>query len=186
MPAPLISKDDVVARLLTVIRRQGYDGASLSALSEATGLGRSSLYHYFPNGKDDMVGAALEHVASMMEATVFAPLRSNATPRARLLAMVRAIDAFYQGGRESCLLAALGFGEASGRFHDRVARLFEAWIAAIVGVLRDAGVPAATARVRAEEALVRVEGALVLARALDKPAIFARTLKALPDELLAA
>jgi hypothetical protein len=31
---------------------------------------------------------------------------------------------------------------------------------------------------------VRIEGALVLARSLGEPAIFGRTLKALPDDLL--
>ncbi|MFN0097866.1 MAG: TetR/AcrR family transcriptional regulator [Gemmatimonadaceae bacterium] len=186
MPAPLSTKEDVVAALLTVIRREGYDGASLSVLSEATGLGKSSLYHYFPDGKDDMVEAALEYVAARMEATVFAALRGDAAPRARIQSMARALDAFYRGGREPCLLAALGFGESAGRFHPRVSQLFTEWIAAITGVLRDAGVPAGKARARAEEALARIEGALVLARSLDKPAIFARTLKALPDGLLAS
>ena len=37
---------------------------------------------------------------------------------------------------------------------------------------------------RAEDAVVRIEGALVLARSLGEPAIFGRTLKALPDDLL--
>lgn len=186
VPAPLLSRDDVVARLFTVIRHQGYDGASLSILSEATGLGKSSLYHYFPNGKDDMVGAALEHLAAMMEATVFAPLRTAGAPRARLQAMTRTLDTFYRGGRESCLLAALGFGDASGRFRPRVSRMFDQWIASIAHVLRDAGLATATARSRAEEALIRIEGALVLARSLGKPALFARTLKSLPDDLLAS
>jgi hypothetical protein len=40
------------------------------------------------------------------------------------------------------------------------------------------------AQARAEDAIVRIEGALVLARSLGEPAIFGRTLKALPDDLL--
>ena len=54
MPAPLHTKEEVVERLLAVLRRDGFEGASLSVLSEATGLGRSSLYHHFPDGKSDM------------------------------------------------------------------------------------------------------------------------------------
>ena len=55
-PAP---KADIVRKLADVFSRHGYEGASLKLLSQATGLGRSSLYHYFPNGKEDMASAVL-------------------------------------------------------------------------------------------------------------------------------
>ena len=60
MPAAQASRDEVVDRLLTAFRRKGYDGASLADLSAATGLGRSSLYHYFPGGKEEMARAVLD------------------------------------------------------------------------------------------------------------------------------
>ena len=71
MPAALMSREEVVERLMRVVRRHGYDGASLAELSKATGLGKSSLYHYFPDGKDDMVRAVLEHLESQLRETVF-------------------------------------------------------------------------------------------------------------------
>ena len=37
MPAALIPKEEVLARLLEVFREHGYEGASLAVLSEATG-----------------------------------------------------------------------------------------------------------------------------------------------------
>ncbi|MGZ3506485.1 MAG: LmrA/YxaF family transcription factor [Vulcanimicrobiaceae bacterium] len=45
MPAALLSKEEIISRILTVFRKNGYDGASLSDFEQATGLGRSSLYH---------------------------------------------------------------------------------------------------------------------------------------------
>ena len=54
MPAPLLSKEEVLARLMATFRSDGYDGASLAELSQRTGLGKSSLYHYFPGGKAEM------------------------------------------------------------------------------------------------------------------------------------
>ncbi|MEP7000146.1 MAG: helix-turn-helix domain-containing protein, partial [bacterium] len=48
MPAPISSKDEVLDRLLDTFRDRGYEGASLAELSAATGLMKSSLYHYFP------------------------------------------------------------------------------------------------------------------------------------------
>ena len=59
MPAPTSSRKRVLDQLIALFRRAGYDGVSISRISEATGLGRPSLYHYFPGGKDEMAHAVL-------------------------------------------------------------------------------------------------------------------------------
>ena len=184
MPPALLSREEVVARVMSVVRRQGYDGASLTALSKATGLGKSSLYHHFPDGKDDMVGSVIAHLETSLEASVFAPLRAAGPPEERLRAMNAALDSFYDDGREACVLAILGIGDSSQRFHPRVKLIFRSWMDAVASVIRDSGQSPAVAQTRAEDALVRIEGALVLARSLGEPAIFGRTLQALPKELL--
>jgi AcrR family transcriptional regulator len=184
MPAALLSRSEVIERLLAVMRREGYDGASLSTLSQATGLGRSSLYHHFPDGKDQMVAAVLGHLEQVMEAHVLAPLQGDGTAAARLRRMCAAVNAFYAGGRESCLLAALGVGAAAKPFHPRIRRILERWIAAIAATLRDGGVTRTAARTRAEDAVARIEGALVLAHGLGDRSAFSRALRALPGELL--
>ena len=170
---------------MLAIRRHGYDGASLAELSKATGLGKSSLYHHFPDGKDDMVRAVLGRLEEQLTAAIFEPLGGAGTPRRRLEAMVETLDAFYRGGREACVLANLALGNARKRFRKPVRRIFEAWVAAIAGALSDAGLPEAVARARAEGAVLRIEGALVLAAAFEDPAIFGRTLEQLAAELLA-
>ncbi len=185
MPAALRSPDEVVARLMQVIRRRGYDGASLAELSRATGLGKSSLYHYFPDGKDGMVDAVLAHLATQMQASVFAPLRGAGTPRRRLHATVETLDAFYRHGDESCVLAQLVLGSTRARFRGALKALFTEWMRAIADVLVEAGIARPIARARAEEAVLRIEGALVLAGGVDDTGVFARTLRQLPVALLA-
>jgi len=55
------SQREMLARQLAeIFRTEGYDGASMSQISEATGLLRGSLYHHFPKGKEDMAKAAME------------------------------------------------------------------------------------------------------------------------------
>ena len=58
MPAQKITREDALDRITAVFRKWGYEGATLRMISEATGLGRASLYHHFPGGKDDMARAA--------------------------------------------------------------------------------------------------------------------------------
>src|SRR4029078_11124737 len=53
MPAPLFTKPEMFSRLMDLFREKGFDGASLADISESTGLGKSSLYHHFPNGKEE-------------------------------------------------------------------------------------------------------------------------------------
>ena len=43
---------DVLPVLVEVFREHGYDGTSLSVIGERTGLGKGSLYNFFPGGKD--------------------------------------------------------------------------------------------------------------------------------------
>ena len=185
MPKALLEREEVVERIMAVLRRTGYDGASLAELSKATGLGKSSLYHHFPDGKDDMVRAVLDHLEEALRVGVFEPLRARGAPQKRVAAMVAAIDQFYRHGHESCVLAQLVLGTTRDRFRDRLTRIFTEWTAAVATVVADAGFSRAVARQRAEEAVLRIEGALVLAGGLNDEKVFSRTLRSLSKSLLA-
>lgn len=54
-----MSKQTHIPPLLDLFRQFGYDGVTLSKISQATGLGKASLYHHFPGGKDEMVETVL-------------------------------------------------------------------------------------------------------------------------------
>jgi AcrR family transcriptional regulator len=185
MPARLMPKPEVVGRLTAVFRRHGYDGATLSLLSEATGLGKASLYHHFPGGKEDMALAVLDRAEAWLQGQIIEPLRRPGQPRERLARMAKAVDELYAGGREGCLLNALSLGSARASFQDRLRRAFKSWISAVAAVLGEAGIKGEEATRRAEEAVLRIEGALVVAAGLGSPAPFRRLVQSLPDDLLA-
>ena len=186
MPAPLMPRDQVVLRLMPVFRKHGYDGASLAGLSEATGLGKSSLYHYFPGGKADMAEQVLVHLEADLETALFEPLSGSGSPQAKLDAMLAALSSFYEGGKRACLLERLCASVDYQRFRRPLARIFEKWIHAVEKLCREAGLPKALARRRAEDLVVRVEGALVVSAGTGETAIFARTLEELSVSSLAA
>ncbi len=185
MSNPLLSRTEVLERLLETFRAQGYDGASLGALSRATGLGRSSLYHHFPGGKEDMALQVLAHLAARLEADLLAPLRAPGDARARLDSMLSVLDDFYDHGRKACLLERLGASVDQARFGRPLAGTFGAWTDAVATLGRDAGLPGAEAAARAEDVVVRVEGALVVAAGRGDPAVFTRALDRIREELLA-
>lgn len=185
MPAALLPRDVVVARIAEAFRDHGYDGASLAAISTATGLGKSSLYHYFPGGKDEMAVAVLERIDAWMNAHALAALRSTGTPKARLRSMLRMLDEFYLGGRNACVLGNLVVGASRGKFATLLASAFGGWIAALRALAVEAGVRAPQAQQRAEDAVVRIEGALIVAAGLADLGPFKRALRNIERDLLA-
>jgi AcrR family transcriptional regulator len=156
----------------------------LGDLSKVTGLGRSSLYHHFPGGKADMARAVLDRVDDWLDAAVIAPLEEPGAPRDRLARMTSALDAFYEGGRERCILGGFVIGESREMFAPRLAAAFERWISAMAAVARDGNVPAGEARRRAEKVAMLVQGGVILAAASGDPKPFARMLRFLEQELL--
>jgi AcrR family transcriptional regulator len=185
MPARLLPKDEVLDRLLSAFRDKGYEGASLAELSAATGLKRSSLYHHFPGGKEEMAGQVLAHLDRQLADGLYLPLRSSLSPARKLAAMLDALDTFYEGGRKACLLERLSASVDRARFRRPLRRAFAAWLEAVETLCLEAGLSRAVARARAEDLVVRVEGALIVGAGTGDHGLFARTLKDLRSSVLA-
>ncbi|HEX7964837.1 MAG TPA: TetR/AcrR family transcriptional regulator [Gammaproteobacteria bacterium] len=183
MPAPLLPKSEVVDRVMAVFRERGFEGATLARIAEATGLGKASLYHYFPGGKEDMGNVVLDVTESWMQEHVLGPLGEETPPRQRIGRMLKSLDALYDGGNAACLLGTLTVGDSRTLFRKRLQRIFDAWIDALAGALRDAGSDRRAARERAEDTVARIEGALILAQARGDTGPFRRLLRQLGDEL---
>lgn len=185
MPPALKPRSEVITSLLRAFRRNGYDGASLSRLSEETGLQRASLYHHFPGGKEDMARAVVVSAAQDFKNVVLAPLCEPGTPEERLVGMAGGLSAFYDGGKEACILALMTVGEGRDVLAPEVREGLQGWIDALTAVLCEAGQPASVARDRAGDAVARVQGALVLVRGLGDTSVFQRAVEKLPRDLLA-
>jgi AcrR family transcriptional regulator len=181
-----MSKDEALDRLMDAFRDKGYEGASFSELSEATGLTKSSLYHYFPAGKQEMGEAVLAHLDQQLAASLFQPLQSAQTPAKKLAAMIDTIDTFYDGGRKACLLERMCTAANRARFRRPLQRAFKVWMDAVESLCNEAGLSKSVSRARAEDFVVRVEGALVVCAGTNDYAVFARTLKDLRRSVLAA
>jgi TetR/AcrR family transcriptional regulator, lmrAB and yxaGH operons repressor len=183
MKASRRTRDEIIPEIRDVFRQRGYDGASLTAISEATGLGRASLYHHFPGGKDEMVSAALDDVEAMVEGQIIAALRqSGKSPAKRLKAMAEELAIFHEGGRAACLCGVLALTAPDLR--PRVRKIFGRWLDALADLAEEAGSTESRARAAAEEALTRIEGALILAAAQGSNKPFESALSDLPRLLL--
>lgn len=184
MARTVAERADLLPLLGEVFREHGYEGASLSLISKATGLGKGSLYHFFPGGKEEMAQAVLTEIDGWFETNVFRPLREADEPDAAVAAMFVTVADYFRSGRRVCLVGALSLSEARDRFGSRLRAYFAAWVTALSEGLARAGHPPEAASALAEEAVGGIQGALVLARALDRPEVFERILTGLRDRCL--
>ena len=81
------------------------------------------------------------------------------------------------------LLDTLSLRDGSPALHEAVGRTYAAWRDSFAAAARESGLPAGLARRRAEEAIMSIHGALVLARATGDTRPFARALARLPNLL---
>lgn len=174
---------DILPALGEVFREHGFEGASLALIGARTGLGKGSLYHFFPGGKEEMAEAVLAEIDAWFTREIFTPLRESKDPRQAIAAMLQAIDAYFRSGRRICLIGAFALGETRNRFATRVDGYFAAWEEALGQALIRLGHRKKAAAALSEEAVAAIQGALVLARARNDPEIFRRALARLGDRL---
>ncbi|MEV7734468.1 TetR family transcriptional regulator [Streptomyces sp. NPDC088921] len=177
-----VDDERIHARLAEVFRVNGYAGASLSDLSRAVGLQRASLYHRFPDGKPAMAAAMLTSLEARF-GEVLQPLASESDVAEGVAEMARRMALFYHDGRMACVLDTMTLLGAPEDIRAHATRLARTWLQAMADAAARAGASEQDAQNRARAALVRIEGALVVARVLDDPSVFEQVLGELPDLL---
>jgi len=178
-----MSKAKHIPCLLSLFRQYGYDGATLTKISKATGLGKASLYHHFPNGKDQMVTTVLDMLQDFMQTNVLFALQSEGDVLTKFQKMCDRLTEVYEHGEKPCLFAILLMGSARDVFHIQVKTIFQLWIDEMVKVLVDAGLEQKLSKERAEDAAIAIQGALILTQGLDNTSIFQRVVKQLPQKI---
>lgn len=179
MPTPLASKDEIIDRLFTVFRDRGFEGASLTDLSRATGLGKSSLYHYFPEGKEQMAEAVLARATALIDSAIVEVAQSSDPLKARLRRIVASLERLYGGGRTPCVLGQLATASIGTGGRQNLRQAFTHWIGAIAGLAAESGMSPARARHFAEDWVARLQGALILQAASGDTGPFKRAMNAL-------
>ncbi|MDR3507920.1 MAG: TetR/AcrR family transcriptional regulator [Caulobacteraceae bacterium] len=179
-------RGELIPVLGEIFREHGYEGASLSVIGERTGLGKGSLYHFFPGGKAQMAAEVLDEVGAWFEANLYRPLRQEPDPRRAVGLMRQACLDYFRSGRRVCLVGAFALDNVRDRFAAAIRGYFIGWIEALTQALQRGGLEAAVAQNLAEGAVADIQGALVLSRALDDPSLFVRSLGRIEAGLLGA
>lgn len=176
---------EILAGLTKVFRSKGYEGASLKDLSEATGLKKASLYHRFPNGKQEMAEAVLNHIDEWVENNVFKALADEeVSPPMRIKNGISQIRKLYSGGEEVCIFRALSMEAGLELFDSQIQNGMTKWIAVFQKAGLALGFSNTKAKTLAVQALVNIQGSLIVSKGLNDINIFEQTLLTIENDYL--
>src|SRR5262245_58209085 len=116
MPKTVAERADILPLLGEVFREHGFDGASLAVIGDRTGLGKGSLYHFYPGGKEEMAAAVLAEIDAWFAANIFQPLRTEKDAARAIAGTLKAVEDYFRSGRHVCLVGALALTDSRDLF----------------------------------------------------------------------
>lgn len=167
VPRPDRSRAALIDTAATLFRRQGYAATGLNQILEAAGVKPGSLYHHFPQGKQGLAAAVVDHVGTGIEQLLRQFLASE-HPVADVVD--RWIDVLAAGlandHRDGCPVEPLATEavHSSPEVRAASARVFGSWCAAIQERLRSDGWSPERAEQVGLAVISLIEGALILSR----------------------
>jgi TetR/AcrR family transcriptional regulator, lmrAB and yxaGH operons repressor len=173
MPRPDRSRAALVENAATLFRRQGYAATGLNQILDEAGVRAGSLYHHFPQGKQQLAAAVVVVAGGDIERLL---RRFLATGRPVADIVARWIDLLVAGlagdQRDGCPVEPIATESvhASPLVRAASARAFASWCAAIEERLRSEGWSQDDAKTVALAVISLIEGALILSRIAGDPA----------------
>ena len=161
------SRAKMVSSAASLIRTRGVNATSFSEVVADSGAPRGSIYHHFPQGKDQLAGEAIRWTSER----VLAHQRGckATTPEGVLdcfIGMWRQ-TVIASNGAAGCVVAGVAVDTMPDA--DELMRLvkdtFESWVQLLADQLKASGLRKDRARAAAMATLAAMEGALILCRA---------------------
>ena len=162
-------RERIVYNAVQLIRMRGVSGTGLRDVVARARAPRGSLQHYFPGGKQQLVGEAVGWAGDFAAAQVsrFLQAMPRRTPAALFEAMTdqwrREFDRI--GFDRGCpIVATIADVAATDQIREAARQAFEHWQEPVSAALAEMGVPAPRAPALALLMIATLEGAIVLAR----------------------
>src|SRR5258705_1726366 len=163
------SRARMIQTAADLLHKQVYASTGLNQILDESKAPKGSLYFHFPNGKEELVAAALDQASAGLTELLERVL--GAAPSAA--AAVDAIVAYFAGQLEAssytkgCPIATVALEQAatSEPLHRACAAAYARWHALIAARLVRDGIAAGRAEAIANFSLATIEGALILSRA---------------------
>ena len=164
------TRDRIIVATNELFRRHGYNGTSLSQISEAADATTGSIYHFFPGGKEAL-GVAVIDTTGAVYRELFESIAAEQPDPAS------AFQSFFAGAAsvleesdfiDPCPIGTIAreVANTSEPLRQAAERAFHSWIASAQNYLINSGIDPDAADDLATMFVATVEGGFVLSRTL--------------------
>jgi TetR/AcrR family transcriptional repressor of lmrAB and yxaGH operons len=167
MPRPDRSRAALIDTAAQLFRRQGYAATGVNQILETADVKAGSLYHHFPDGKQQLAAAVVESAGGDIERLLRRFLDSDSSVADIVNGWIDLLTAqLASDDRDGCPIEPIATESvnASQQVRDASARAFAGWTAAVADRLRADGWPGPDADRTALAVIALIEGALILSR----------------------
>lgn len=162
------TRDRIIVATNELFRRHGYNGTSLSQISEAANATIGSIYHFFPGGKEALAVATVETTGAVYLELFETIAKDAAGPAAAYVDFFSGAAAVLEDSDyiDPCPIGTVAREVANTSEPIRIAaaKVFDSWISAAVRHLSGAGIDRQRAEQLAHVFVATVEGMFVLSR----------------------
>ena len=155
----------MVASAADLLARRGLQATSLSEVLEQSGAPRGSVYHHFPEGKDQLISAALDFAGGraieLLDRKAGTPAAEVAEWFLHIWREVLVRSNFDAG----CAVLAVTVATESPELRERAASVFRTWRSRLAELLEQGGLESRDATRFAATLIASSEGAVALSRA---------------------
>src|SRR5262245_47178188 len=164
-------REKIVRATAKLLRRRGYSATGLAEIIALSKSPKGSLYHYFPDGKEQIAAEAIKYAGSLLLQTLLDVAANAATPGDMVRRYGRLLAGWMKqsGFRDGCPITTTMLETAPEKEElTRLGReIFEQWAEIYVDALERAGVARGRAHELSTFATIAIEGSLILARVMQ-------------------
>ncbi|MFF5718672.1 TetR/AcrR family transcriptional regulator [Streptomyces buecherae] len=156
---------DVTSRLMM---RQGYEGTAIKQIATEARVALSSVYHFFPGGKQELATAAVRHADEHFAQMLSDALATKDDPADAVVALAWVVAEYLRDSdwQDGCPITATAL-ETLGRIpaiQQAVEEAFERWRGLVAEKFQHSGIPEREARDLAHTVISTLEGAELAAQ----------------------
>jgi AcrR family transcriptional regulator len=155
----------MIASAVKLLAMHGFQATSFSSVLKDSRAPRGSIYHHFPEGKDQLIAAAIDVAGDRALALTDSFTGLSATEIVDAFAALWRAVLLRSDFRAGCAVLAVTVSADAPELIERAAAIFRSWRERLAMALEAAGVEAGRTRALAVTIIAACEGATVLCRA---------------------
>ncbi|MBC6468508.1 TetR/AcrR family transcriptional regulator [Actinomadura alba] len=138
------TRERIVRTTSRLMQRQGYEGTGIKQISREADVALSSVYHFFPGGKQELATEAVRHADREFADILHEALAGEDDPAEAIIACTGTLGVHLRGSDwfDGCPITATAL-ETAGRAPDiqqAVAEAFEHWRGIVADKLRQSDI----------------------------------------------